>query len=452
MTATGARGHGHGKVILVGEHAVVHGHAAIAAGLSSGITVVASPGAGRLEVPAWSLSAAVDDGTAVGRALAAVLDRFGARGFDFAAEATIPSRAGVGSSAALAVALARAAAAATGQTDPALIAAAVFDAESVFHGTPSGIDAAAAMSGAVGRFTRADAWRPIPVLQTMTICVGLSGRPRDTSAQVAGVRRLRERLPAADGVPRAARLPRRRRAGGPLRAATSTGSGASSTPRTGCWRRSGVLAPAEFDGRGHDEALRALVGAKLTGAGRRRRRHRARAWASRARRARALARRGLRRLPRRDRGHRAQVGDPGPCALRGRAMKRHAADRRRGHEHRAREVLGQTRRGPQPRRRPATPADASRASARATTVRFSDALDADRLVLAGGAVADPARDGARLCFSRPRARPRELAGPRRGHDGQRHAHRLGPRLRLVWFLRGPGRRGDARRWPRALAC
>jgi mevalonate kinase len=35
------------------------------------------------------------------------------------------------------------------------------------------------------------------VLQKITICVGLSGRPRDTAAQVAAVGRLAERLPAA---------------------------------------------------------------------------------------------------------------------------------------------------------------------------------------------------------------------------------------------------------------
>jgi mevalonate kinase len=197
---TPARGFGHGKVILVGEHAVVHGHAALAAGISVGVAVEASPGRGRLAVPAWSLEAAAGDGSDVGRALAAVLDPLGARGFDFAAEAGIPSRAGLGSSAALAVALARAAAAATGGADDARVAAAVAQAETVFHGTPSGIDAAAAASGAVGRFTRKDGWRPVPVLQAMTICVGLSGRPRDTGRMVAAVGHLRERLPAADDV------------------------------------------------------------------------------------------------------------------------------------------------------------------------------------------------------------------------------------------------------------
>ena len=58
MSADGGvrgRGFGHGKVILVGEHAVVHGHVALAAGISVGIEAQARSGSGRLSVPAWSL-------------------------------------------------------------------------------------------------------------------------------------------------------------------------------------------------------------------------------------------------------------------------------------------------------------------------------------------------------------------------------------------------------------
>jgi mevalonate kinase len=195
------RGFGHGKVILVGEHAVVHGHAALAVGISTGIAVEARAGTGRLWVPAWQLEAAVGDGSPVGRALAAIVSRLEAPGLDFLADAQIPSRAGLGSSAALAVAIARAAAVATGRPDARdAIEAAIAGAEAVFHGDPSGIDAAAARSGVAGTFTRAEGWRPVPVLQAMTLCIGLSGRPRDTAAQVAGVKRLRERLPIAGEV------------------------------------------------------------------------------------------------------------------------------------------------------------------------------------------------------------------------------------------------------------
>jgi mevalonate kinase len=195
------RGFGHGKVIIVGEHAVVHGHAALAAGISTGIAVEARRGEGRLRVPGWNLEASAGDGTPVGRALEAIVRRIEAPALDFVADARIPSRAGLGSSAALATAVARAAVAAAGQANAAdLVDEAVAAAEEVFHGSPSGIDAAAAKSGLCGRFSRAGGWRPVPVLQKITFCVGLSGRPRDTAAQVAAVGRLRERLPAAGDV------------------------------------------------------------------------------------------------------------------------------------------------------------------------------------------------------------------------------------------------------------
>jgi mevalonate kinase len=259
------RGFGHGKVILVGEHAVVHGHAAVAAGLSEGVAVEAAPGAGRLRVPAWSLEVAAGDGSAVGRALAAVLDRFGARDLDFSADARIPSRAGVGSSAALAVALARATAAATERDEPGLVEEAVLAAESVFHGTPSGIDAAAAASGAVGRFTRAEGWRPVPVLQAMTICVGLTGRPRDTVAQVAAVGRLRERLAAADDV-----LALLGKLAGDAEVALARGDvdglGRIFDAAHGLLAALRLSSP-ELDALVHDARAAGAVGAKLTGAG-----------------------------------------------------------------------------------------------------------------------------------------------------------------------------------------
>jgi mevalonate kinase len=203
MTMAGevlGRGFGHGKVIVVGEHAVVHGHPALAAGISTGIAVEARAGTGLLRVPAWDLAASIGDGSPVGRALEAIVRQIEAPGLDFEAEARIPSRAGLGSSAALATATARAAAAAVGRRDAEAVDAAVTAAEEIFHGSPSGIDAAAAKTGLCGRFTRASGWRPVPVLQRITLCVGLSGRARDTAAQVAAVGRLRERLPVAGDV------------------------------------------------------------------------------------------------------------------------------------------------------------------------------------------------------------------------------------------------------------
>jgi mevalonate kinase len=193
-----ARAFGHGKVILLGEHAVVYGQAALAAGIERGVEATAAAGTGRLTVPAWDIDTRRDD-TPVTRAFAAIVERLDAPDVDVTVEARLPARAGLGSSAALAVAVARAVAGLRG-CDPQRALAAAADAETVFHGTASGIDLAAASTGQVGRFQRPQDWRAVVVKQPITLTVGLSGKPRETRAQVDAVRRLRERTPAVDRV------------------------------------------------------------------------------------------------------------------------------------------------------------------------------------------------------------------------------------------------------------
>jgi mevalonate kinase len=187
-TTTGV---GHGKVILLGEHAVVFGHAAVAAGLGATVRAHASPGAGNLSVPAWQLEAQVGDdslpGQAVARLLAAL--KVPKDSLDFWLECNVPARAGLGSSAAMAVAVARAVAARTAAAEPEVMAA-VAAAESVFHRSPSGIDAAAASRGGLGRFDKQDGWQDLPLAAPFELCIGLSGKGHDTGAQVARVQAL----------------------------------------------------------------------------------------------------------------------------------------------------------------------------------------------------------------------------------------------------------------------
>jgi mevalonate kinase len=189
-----SEGFGYGKLILLGEHAVVYGQPALAAGIPRGVRAVAVPGNGRIHVPAWGVDARVGDGSPVGTAAQRLLDRLGVRDRDFEIEALIPSRAGLGSSAAMAVAVARAASPEASTGD---LLAAVAESEAVFHGTPSGIDAAAALHGGIGCFRRETGWQPVPIQRRIKVCVGLSGKPRDTKAQVEAVGRLCARMPAA---------------------------------------------------------------------------------------------------------------------------------------------------------------------------------------------------------------------------------------------------------------
>jgi mevalonate kinase len=99
----------------------------------------------------------------------------------------------------------------------------------------------------------------------MTFCVGLSGRPRDTASQVGAVARLRERLPAADGV-----LALLGRLADDAQAALARGDvdglGRIMDTAHGLLAALRVSSP-ELDTLVHAARAAGAVGAKLTGAG-----------------------------------------------------------------------------------------------------------------------------------------------------------------------------------------
>jgi mevalonate kinase len=187
-----------GKVILLGEHSVVYGHPALAGALADGVTVETVPGSGNLRVPAWGVEVSpVDPGNepySLGRAYRAIRARLGLGihgPVDLVVHFAVPTGAGLGSSAALAVAVARALRGAHGlSATEADLAAAAMASETEVHGKPSGLDHTVALQGGFGIFTRAAGLAPVQAAQPVTLVIGHTGKERDTKGRVSRVAEL----------------------------------------------------------------------------------------------------------------------------------------------------------------------------------------------------------------------------------------------------------------------
>jgi mevalonate kinase len=190
-----ARGRAGGKVILLGEHAVVYGRPAVASGIALDLEAEAVRGAGpRLE------SEAASDA----RGARLVEDACRAVGLDPSAwivrvRSAIPAGQGLGSSAALCIATLRALAVAAGgalSRDEELRLGRAL--EGTFHGTPSGIDPAAAALGSTFRFVRGDppSVEPITLGAPVSLVMALGRMARSTGAAVGGLRERWQADPA----------------------------------------------------------------------------------------------------------------------------------------------------------------------------------------------------------------------------------------------------------------
>ena len=192
---TGIAGIGWGKVILLGEHAAVYGHPVLAGAIDRPVTAHAKRGHTRLRVPAWHVDTDKDPDATPSRAFRALLAALAVTESDVVVTTDLPSRAGLGSSAALAVAITRALHENRGDLPDFEVERMALEAERIFHGTPSGVDVALAARGGLGLFRRGEGLTPLAI-PAFSVCVCLSGIPRDTAARVADVARLRQRFPA----------------------------------------------------------------------------------------------------------------------------------------------------------------------------------------------------------------------------------------------------------------
>ena len=197
---------GLGKIILLGEHAVVYGYPALAAALDRGVRIdpVRTPAGGplRLDIRSWNLQVSLPaepspaplpgDDHAFASGLAAIADALdlGRPPVTLVGDAQVPPGAGLGASAALAVAVARALyeIKQPGARPPLAELARIAGAsEQLVHGNASGVDVALAAAGGIGVFRKSTGLAPIQLPAPLRVLVGPSGAPRSTARMVARV-------------------------------------------------------------------------------------------------------------------------------------------------------------------------------------------------------------------------------------------------------------------------
>ena len=189
---------GHGKVVLLGEHAVIYGGHALAVPISLKIRarVEDTPNEGvHLAVPAWGVDGQLrknDAQNSLHRSLEAILERLGLQQRNIAIKVfpEVPRAMGLGGSAALAVAVIRALSLHFGlNLGDEDINGLAFESEKVAHGTPSGVDNALATFGRPLLFKKGSPYRPVHLAKPLQLVLGLSGIESLTAKMVAQVER-----------------------------------------------------------------------------------------------------------------------------------------------------------------------------------------------------------------------------------------------------------------------
>ncbi len=198
---------GHGKAILLGEHAVVYGRHAIAAPVPLAIRARVEDGDSGIDliIPRWGVELHVESGAEQSggflKSLSPILDQLdiGDRAMRIYVQPNVPRAMGLGSSAALAVALIRAVDrhCKLGLTEEEVCRLS-YECETVAHGTASGIDNTVATYGRPILFRRGDppTIQPLDLPREVALVIGMSGVESLTAAMVGRVRSAWERNPA----------------------------------------------------------------------------------------------------------------------------------------------------------------------------------------------------------------------------------------------------------------
>ncbi len=190
-----------GKVILLGEHAVVYGRSALAAPIPLAVEarVVEARDGVNLLIPRWGVEQRVRPTSAHPTGVAAILAlllerlRLGGRAMTIEVFPNVPRAVGLGGSSALAVSVIRALDThfSLGLAD-AEVNAFAFECEQAAHGTASGVDNTLATYGTTMVYRapqgeRAAQFKPLTLARPLPIVVGLSGKEGLTAKSVARV-------------------------------------------------------------------------------------------------------------------------------------------------------------------------------------------------------------------------------------------------------------------------
>lgn len=186
------KGIGRGKVILFGEHFVVHGAPAIAAGIANSAVVEVKKADQNSIVTKQEV---VKEMSIAG--IQGVLDAMGVSDkYEVHLEGDLPTFGGLGSSAAFCVGLVKAVAQEKGmKLDDVQVNKFAYEGEKAFHGNPSGIDNVMATYGGVILFRKEageSRFDRLEVGKKLDLIVGFTGKLSRTTKMIEEVRRYKE--------------------------------------------------------------------------------------------------------------------------------------------------------------------------------------------------------------------------------------------------------------------
>ncbi len=189
-----------GKIILFGEHSVVYGQPAIAAPVS-GLRIYAniSKGKGKIyDPPMGEVIDMADRKNPLAMAAWLAMEKAGKAGadFDIRISGDIPPYSGLGSGAAVCVAIMRAVGMWAGREfSPEELAGMSYETEKVFHGNPSGIDNTVVSYEEPVYFVRGKPIEMLRIGKPFTIVIGDTGVKGSTKEMVAHVGKLLKESP-----------------------------------------------------------------------------------------------------------------------------------------------------------------------------------------------------------------------------------------------------------------